>query len=92
VKAFLDTSSVIKLYHSEEGSDRIFQILSQNIQTIILSEIALLEFRSALWKKARLRDITETAAKNVIACFEQDIDKFQFIRVDSSIIDSQRYC
>jgi len=88
MKVFLDTSALIKLYHEEEGSGRILGMLSRNIQAIFLSEIALLEFRSALWKKARQKEITATAARNVIACFEQDAAKFQFVRIDSSLLNT----
>jgi len=51
MKAFLDTSSLIKLYHQEEGSDSITRGISNDVEEIFLSELAILEFRSAIWKK-----------------------------------------
>ncbi|MGK5092747.1 type II toxin-antitoxin system VapC family toxin [Deltaproteobacteria bacterium TL4] len=58
--AFLDTSSLIKLYHHEDGSDWIMETLSHNkIEDIFLSELAILEFRSALWKKVRVKELEE---------------------------------
>ena len=56
MKAFLDTSSLIKLYHQEEGSDSVMKALSSDIKEIFLSELAILEFRSAIWKKIRDRN------------------------------------
>ncbi|UCH95622.1 MAG: hypothetical protein JSV88_01915 [Candidatus Aminicenantes bacterium] len=40
MKAFLDTSSLLKLYHSEAGSDHLHEILSIDIEAMYLSEIA----------------------------------------------------
>ena len=57
MKAFLDTSSLIKLYHQEEGSDSIMEALSNDVEEIFLSELAVLEFRSALWKKIRKKEV-----------------------------------
>jgi len=39
MKAFLDTSSLIKLYHTEVGSDFVMNALSQDITEIFLSEL-----------------------------------------------------
>ncbi len=68
MKAFLDTSSLIKLYHTEVGSDFVMNALSQEITEIFLSELAILEFRSALWKKMREKEIKENTAIEVIKC------------------------
>ena len=69
MKAFLDTSSLIKLYHLEEGSDFVINTLSNDVDEIFLSELAILEFRAALWKKVREGKIEETTALNVITSF-----------------------
>lgn len=57
MKAFLDTSSLIKLYHQEDGSDFVMEALINDVEEIFLSELAVLEFRSALWKKIREKEI-----------------------------------
>ena len=74
MKAFLDTSSLIKLYHKEERSDSVMNALSNDIREIFLSELAILEFRSALWKKIREKEIKEKTAIEVIKCFQNDGD------------------
>ena len=83
MKAFLDTSSLIKLYHLEEGSDFAINTLSNGVDEIFLSELAILEFRSALWKKVREGKIEETAALEVITCFDNDSDNFRWIPLQS---------
>ena len=68
MKAFLDTSSLIKLYHTEVGSDFVMNAISQDIREIFHSELAILEFRSALWKKMREKEIKKNTAIEVIKC------------------------
>ncbi len=86
MKAFIDTSSLVKLYHSEAGSGHLHEILSTDIETIYLSEIAKIEFLSAIWKKIRQRDLTGEVGNAVICCFEADFNKFQWIKLSSDVI------
>ena len=86
MRAFLDTSSLIKLYHSEVDSQRLYEILSTDVEVIYLSEIAKIEFLSAIWKKIRQKDLTAEVGNAVISCFEVDLDKFQWIRLTSDVI------
>ncbi len=88
MKAFLDTSSLVKLYHQEDESDFVMKALSSDIKEIFLSELAILEFRSALWKKIREKEIEERAAIEVIECFQNDVGNFQWILMQSNIVDS----
>ncbi len=86
-KVFLDSSCLIKLYHDEIDSNVVKNIIS-DIEEIFLSDITILEFRSAIWKKIRERNINEDIGKEVISCFQQDYEKFQWIKFDSNIIQS----
>jgi len=86
MNAFLDTSSLLKLYHNEPGTETLMTALSQGIEAIYLSELALLEFRSAILKKNRMGEIDMETANTVIACFQQDYAKFQWIALDNEII------
>lgn len=84
--AFLDTSSLLKLYYTEEGSDRLIEALSEGADAIYLSEIAKAEFISAIWKKVRRKQIKEKTARAVIACFEADFKKYSWVRIRPKII------
>ena len=86
MKAFLDTSSLLKLYHHEEGTEALHIALSQNLEAIYLSEIARLEFRSAIWKKTRTGEIDINMANTVISCFQQDNIKYQWIYLKIDVI------
>jgi len=60
MKIFLDTSSLFKLYHKEDGTAELEMLFSTvPITTVFLSEISKIEFASAIWKKVRSKEITE---------------------------------
>jgi predicted nucleic acid-binding protein len=88
VKAFLDTSSVLKLYHKEEGSEELENYLEDNIEEIVLSELAILEFRSAIWRKVRMNEIEDEVAKEVMSYFEEDYKSFTWLKLHNNIVKS----
>ncbi len=87
MKIFLDTSSLIKLYHAEIGTDYLDKLLEDNsISEIFLSDIAKVEFTSAIWKKVRTKDLTEKEANSIIDSFEKDYANYTFIDLDTDLI------
>lgn len=55
MKLYLDTSSLFKLYHTKAGTQEVDSIFAENNPTaIFISEIALIEFTSALFKIERI--------------------------------------
>lgn len=91
MKIFLDTSSLVKLYHREAGTEELENLFTnQNITTIFLSEIAKIEFTSTIWKKVRTKEITELEAKTTLDLFETDFEKYTFIATDSIIVETGR--
>jgi predicted nucleic acid-binding protein len=86
MKAFLDTSSLIKLYHQEEGSEQLQDLLSIDVERIYLSELAKLEFRSAFWRKVRMNELTEEVISEVISLFEKDQEKYGWIKISHEIL------
>jgi len=90
MRLFLDTSSLVKLYHEEPGTDLLIAELAKGYDELCLSELAHLEFRSALWKKVRIGELSHDLAKKAISCFEDDSDKFRWVTLDSMIIDSAK--
>lgn len=85
--AFLDTSTLVKLYHFEDESEQLVRLISGKVSEVYLSEIAKVEFVSAIWKKVRMKDLTEEIAKEVINCFESDKMHFNWIKANSSLIE-----
>jgi predicted nucleic acid-binding protein len=76
----------ITIYHQEDGTEALITNLSKGIQTICLSELAVLEFRSAVWKKTRTGEIDTVIVKQVIAGFQRDLVKFQWIPLESGLL------
>lgn len=80
MKLFFDTSSLFKLYHLEQGSEALLEFLSsKEIDSICISELTIIEFCSAVWKKCRKNEITEEIAKLLIGNFESDLIKYQIV-------------
>lgn len=52
---YLDTSALIKLYREEPGTDEVERIFSSEESAIIISELALVELYSALYRLLRMK-------------------------------------
>ena len=88
---YLDTSSLFKLYKSETGSGELEDLLSESELTgIILSEITTLEFFSAVFKRVRIKDISMEDAKQIIGLYENDINKYQFVPLNKTILNTAK--
>ncbi|MBI4648654.1 MAG: type II toxin-antitoxin system VapC family toxin [Bacteroidia bacterium] len=86
-KIFLDTSSIVKVYHKENDSDRLLNIFTDDIDEMYLSELTKVEFNAALWRKVRIGEANEFEAMEAIRFFENDYYKYQWIDIDSEIIN-----
>ena len=91
MKIFLDTSSLIKLYHTEKGTAELDKLLDENlIQEIYLSEISKIEFNSAIWKKVRTKDLTPEVAVDIIDSFQSDYANYSFIPTNNHLLTLAR--
>ena len=91
MKIFLDTSSLIKFYHKEVETAELERVFSTvKITEIFLSEISKIEFTSAIWKKVRTKEITQSEAQTTLNLFEADFKKYSFVVIDSIIIEQAR--
>lgn len=91
MKIFLDTSSLIKLYHTEIGTDDLDRLLDENsVQEIFLAEIAKIEFNSAVWKKVGTKDLTNEEAVDMIDSFQSDYPNYSFVSTDHQLLFSAR--
>jgi len=91
MKIFLDTSSLFKLYHIEDGTEQLIDLFKNNsIETAFLSEITKIEFDSVVWKKFRKNEIEEEKVIRIIKSFENDSKKFSFIKDNSQLKKSAK--
>jgi len=87
MKIFLDSSSLIKLYHSEIGTEYLDKIFEDHtIEEIFLSDIAKVEFTSAIWKKVRTKDLTDKEADFIIESYINDYDNYTFVELDDELV------
>jgi len=91
MKIYLDTSSLFKLYHEEEGTQELEVFFSKvKISHIYLSELTKVEFSSTIWKRVRTRDINIEQAEKTLAYFESDFPKYNFVTINSLILEQAR--
>lgn len=88
MNVFLDTSSLVKLYHEETGTEEIQSLFSNQVITaIFLSEITKIEFSSAIWKKCRNNKFSEEDARAVLNKFESDLVRYTFVELSGRVIE-----
>jgi predicted nucleic acid-binding protein len=71
MKLFIDTSALIKYFHQEQGSKRIEELMSSEINEIWISELAVIEFKSALYRLFRNNEINEEELNSAIQGFDE---------------------
>ncbi len=82
---FFDTSAVVKLYHQETGSDRVFPLYRDG-EAIVISEFSKVEFLSTVLKKFRTGDIAAQTLEAVSDRFLADCsDRFVVVHRVSCI-------
>ena len=72
---FLDTSAVVKLYLSENGSPELLQTVNPNDHLLVILTLTEVEFRAAIRKRQRMGDIDQDYARDSILLFERHIKK-----------------
>jgi uncharacterized protein len=88
---YLDTSSLFKLYQKEPDSKNIDDIFSNtSIAGVFISEIAKVEFVSALFKKVRMKETDLADAQKAIALFDNDLRKYIIVPVESNIFEKAK--
>lgn len=91
MKIFLDTSSLVKLYHEEGDTAIIDGIFEEfDVKAVFLSELTKIEFASTFLKKVRMKQISEINAKEILDVFESDLKNYTFIPTDQNIVESAK--
>lgn len=62
---FLDTSALVKRYHREPGTDAVIALIEDPTRPVLISDLAIIEFHSALAKKARQKELSLDAFQEV---------------------------
>ena len=83
---YLDTSALVKLYVSEEGSESVRGAV-EAADTVATSRVAYSEARAALAMAARLGRITEEERAAAAAVFRTDWHLFSVVNVTQSLVE-----
>jgi predicted nucleic acid-binding protein len=84
VTLYLDTSSLVKLYVIEVGSDRVRKLVDA-ATVVVTSSIAYTETRAALARRRRERALRPGAFVSAKKTFESDWTKYVTIEVTSAL-------
>jgi predicted nucleic acid-binding protein len=84
VTLYLDTSSLVKLYVAEPGSDVVRRLVTQ-ATIVATSRIAYPETRAALARRRRERALTAAAFTRARRAFEDDWPRYLAVEVSASI-------
>lgn len=83
---FLDTSALVKLFHQEEGSERIVTLYRQGAE-IWISDLARLEIVSALYRRFRNHELDEIRLHTALSNFEAQLTVFHIEPISQLIMD-----
>ena len=78
MKAFIDTSSLVKKYFEEDGSPQ-FEILLDDISEITVSPIYWMEVNSAIGRRLQGGDLQERQARWIQKEAQKDLSHFSHI-------------
>lgn len=79
---FLDTSSLVKRYHQESGTEIVDQLFEESEHRLIISDISIIEFYSAIGLKVRTGEVKSTAFSTLRKLFSNDVAQgvYQIVR------------
>ncbi len=87
MKYFLDTSSLVKIYHKEKDSDKILEIY-RGKGIISISELSKVEFVSTIYRKSRENEINLETLDALEQKFRDDMEnRYQVFRFSSLLVE-----
>jgi uncharacterized protein with PIN domain len=78
VNLFFDTSALVKYFHPEVGTSEVIELIENPVHQISVSDLARIEFISALYRKLRRGDINNVQLQETLSDF--DVEWLQFNR------------
>ena len=87
---FFDTSALVKFFHNEDGTKAVTDLLNSRENKIWISELAKLEFLSALHRRFRNNEIDENILKEAIEGFEEELNRFNVEQLSHATVQEAR--
>ncbi len=82
---YLDTSSLVKVYVDEEGSQGVVELIDKSTAAAT-SIVAYAESRAAFARRMREGAFTKTGYKNLVLSFERDWINYAQVKVTQELI------
>lgn len=92
---FLDTSALAKLYHFEQGSDYLDQLISQGEVAIWISRLSIVEMESVLSGKVRSGKLDNRGVEIARRRFRADLEQSRIVTgppIDDKDLNIARNC
>lgn len=87
MKFFFDTSALVKFFHVESGTELVTQIMEHEASEIWISELARLEFTSALYRRYRNKSLDEITLHTATTYFDKQLISFNIEPLNQMVID-----
>ena len=87
---FFDTSSLVKLFSKESGSEKVKKLVSAPDNEIIVIELACAEIISALYRKYRNNELAEEKLDAIQQAIEDQFELFTVIPINSDLIEETK--
>jgi predicted nucleic acid-binding protein len=84
---FFDTSALVKFFYAERGTEVVTQIMEHATSEIWISDLARLEFTSALYRRFRNKAIDEIKLHMATNYFDQQLSCFNIEPLNQLVID-----
>ena len=84
---YFDTSALVKLYHREQGTERVLPLYLGDC-AIYISELSRIEFMATVFRKYREHAMTIDTLNALLAKFQDDQDqRYDVLKFSSVVLD-----
>lgn len=73
---FFDTSALVKIFHTEEGSEKIRDFILDEQNNLYVLDIAQIEYYSAIYRRYRNHELSKKTLHIAISGFEKEISHY----------------
>ena len=86
MNVFLDTSALVKLYHQENGTEKLNRFLNDSAENLVIavSDLTLIELHSSFMSKHRNGEIKFSNLRETLDLIEIDFHSFNTVNFDNT--------
>jgi predicted nucleic acid-binding protein len=87
VNLFFDTSALVKYFHPEAGTAQVVSLIEDAANDIWVSDLARVEFISALHRKFRRGDIDDLQLQEILVTFDLEWAQMNHQPISDTVIE-----